>query len=626
MTQAFEGGTIRDAASIADALLAIAARSPDAAALYAPARTTGTFGDLAAQIAYVRDTLAAWNIAPGDVVTGVAGAREEMAGLCATLCAQSTFAPLSAHLSVEHYSDLLDRLRPHAVFVPDRADHALAGAARARGLRIVRVVPDAALPVGRYRLELVDRAAANVPPPRSLAGLAYLLVTSGTTGRPKLVPGHHRQQVMRAQIMARWLDYSPSDRTVHIVPMHMGHGLRASLMDVLLSGASVVCLPEGDVTAFVQGLEQFRPTCLSAGFTVYRQLLARGPELASQLRAYLLRFARAGSGRLEPEEVDALEQLFEAPLLVSYSSTETCAISHDPLPPAQRRRGAAGLPVACELRVLDAANRIVEDGSAGELVVRGPLVCSGYVDDAELTARSFVDGWFRTGDAGRIDGDGYVYITGRIKELINRGGEKISPREIDRVLETVPGVEEAATFGVPHATLGEEIVAAIVRASGADLDEASVLAHARARLGPSRVPRAIHFVDQLPRTETGKLSRAALAARAWHDGRHDAPTQLPASALEAELAALWMPFVRNTQLRREDDFFLAGGDSLGGARLLMRVRATYGVTLKMSSLFGEAATIAGMARVIEARRAAPDDRQGIAREAPPIRRRPPSAT
>ena len=301
-------------------------------------------------------------------------------------------------------------------------------------------------------------------------------------------------------------------------------------------------------------------------------------------------------------------------MLVGLSSSETLQIAHDPLPPRRRKRGSVGLPVVNEVAILSDSGELRPSDGCGEIVVRGPLVFRGYLDEPELTAASFAGPWFRTGDLGRIDDDGYVHVTGRIKEIINRGGEKISPAEIDLAIESLPGVLEAAAFGVPHPSLGEEIVAAVVREANATVDEARVMEHVRARAGARKAPRRVYFVEQLPRTCGGKLQRSALAE--WLSPGQDitAPrsgvaTPGPAlrSPIEDELAKLWSSLLPDAAVGRDDDFFLLGGDSLIGIHLLGHVKERFGVELPIQSLFENGTSVAGMARVIEAMRATKDD-------------------
>ena len=278
------------------------------------------------------------------------------------------------------------------------------------------------------------------------------------------MPSTHRQTLLYAKAARDWLAYSPQDVGCHLTPIHLGNGLRSGLINPLLAGLSIVCLPESDVDAFFAAIEEFSPTCLNASFSLLRAILRRAPEYREAFRQSRFRFVRSGAGRLHPEEIDRLEDALGAPVLVGFSSVETTC--HLPRPVA---------PAAAEARSGWPATRQRSGGhgfrgpnlrdrtATGEIVVRGPLVFPGYLDDPELTAASFAGDWFRTGDLGSIDEEGYVHVSGRIKEIINRGGEKISPVEIDAVIESLPGVKEAATFGIAHASLGEEVVAALVR-------------------------------------------------------------------------------------------------------------------------------------------------------------------
>jgi hypothetical protein len=286
-------------------------------------------------------------------------------------------------------------------------------------------------------------------------------------------------------------------------------------------------------------------------------------------------------------------------------------IAHEPLPPRTRKRGSVGIPFYNELAIVGAAGALCAPGDVGEVAVRGPLVFDGYFDDPQATAVALVDGWFRTGDLGRFDEDGYLFLQGRIKDLINRGGEKISPVEIDAAIEAIPGVRAAATFAIPHPSLGEEVAAAVVRDDDATIEASDIIDPVRRRMGPKRVPRKIYFVDQLPRTDSGKIRRAELPRLLGLDrvdvaaaDQSAADVAAPMSPLEAALVGLWSSVVPVSSIGVNDDFFVLGGDSLSGARLLTSVKAVFGVDITLQALLGQAATVAGMARAIEdARRA-----------------------
>jgi acyl-CoA synthetase (AMP-forming)/AMP-acid ligase II len=342
------------------------------------------------------------------------------------------------------------------------------------------------------------------------------------------------------------------------------------------------------------------------------EILQQAPMYRDAIAGSRFRFLRCGSGQLRDADIDAIEQTFRAPFLAGLTSTEACAITHDPLPPGRRKRGSVGVPSCSQVTIINEAQQICPSGKVGEVVVRGPLVFEGYLDDDQATAEAFVNGWFRTGDLGRFDEDGYLYLVGRIKDLINRGGEKISPLEIDAVIEAMPGVLVAATFAIPHQSLGEEIAAAIVTDGRAAINAPEIIGRVRRCLGPKRVPRKIYFVDQLPRTDSGKVRRSELP-RLLGLERAEAPASSESSAvaaaaslspLEAALMGLWSSVLQVSSFDVNEDFFLLGGDSLRGARLLVNVKAVFGVELAIRTLFGNAATVAGMAREIEAARLA----------------------
>ncbi len=593
---------------IGEAFESLARRQPAAPALQVRGRVALTYYELGAQVRYVRTRLSAWGIRPGDIVAGFAASRPEMAVVSASFPSSSTFAPLSPSLPREAYADLLKRLRPKAVLVPEREEHALVAAARELGLAEIRVSSEPDARAGQFTLHLSRSSPSLDATAQTTSPGAYILVSSGTTGRPKLVPVEHDHVLGHASVMRDWLRLTPDDVGCHLVPMHLAHGVRNGLIVPLLAGQSVVCLEESDVDGFFRSFDDFRPTYLTAGFTIYRELLSRAADHRERLAHGRLRFLRIGAGRLEPEEIDRIEQVFAVPALKGLTLSEGAA-TQDPLPPGVRKIGALGVPLGNELAIMRATGEFEPAGSSGEIVIRGPLVFRGYLDDPELTAQSFADGWFRTGDVGYVDEDGYLYHTGRMKEMINRGGEKFSPLQIDAALESLQGVREAASFGVAHPRLGEEVVAAVVREESARIDEEDLIERAKSRLGPKGVPRRIFFVDRLPRNDGGKLRRAELPRLLGlqPDGRSSDQGLTgsigPWSPLEIAVGALFAATL-GQRVGLHDDFFLAGGDSLNGARLITQVHSAFGVELPARVLFDEAATVAGMARVIERLRSA----------------------
>jgi acyl-CoA synthetase (AMP-forming)/AMP-acid ligase II len=247
---------------------------------------------------------------------------------------------------------------------------------------------------------------------------------------------------------------------------------------------------------------------------MHQMVLSRAERSPEAARAARLRFLRSSSAPMPPVVMEGLESVFGAPLIEAYGMTEAShQMATNPLPPGTRKPGSVGLGAGVEVAVMDEDGVFLPQGEPGEVVVRGPNVTPGYENNPAANAASFTDGWFRTGDEGRLDRDGYLHLTGRLKELINRGGEKVSPREVDEVLLTHPAVAQAVAFAMPHDRLGEEVAAAVVLAGGATAGERELREHAARHLADFKVPRRIVFVSEIPKGPTGKLQRIGLAAK-----------------------------------------------------------------------------------------------------------------
>jgi acyl-CoA synthetase (AMP-forming)/AMP-acid ligase II/acyl carrier protein len=536
-----------------------------------------------------------------------------MAVACASLPASATFAPLSPAFTTDLYCEVLTRLRPRILVVPQDLHHPARVAAKRCGVTELELVSDPSAPAGMFTFKMNGIGRMSPADKRPQRDIAYVVTSSGTTGRRKLIPLTHRRMVLSSQAQVSWFGYVPSDVGCHMLPLYLTYGLRVALMSPLLSGMAVACLPEANVTSFFDAVHELQPTCLWGGFTLLRDILLRAPAHEAAVARNRLRFICAGSGRLDPVEIDHLEQTFRTPVVVRLASSETDSVACQPLPPQPRKDHSVGIPLPGynEVAIMGPAGRFCSPGETGEIVVRGPLVFDGYLDDPRATENAFVDGWFRTGDLGRLDDDGYLFLQGRIKEIINRGGEKISPVEIDSAIEALAGIRAAATFGIHHPTLGEEVAAAVIRHEHALIDESEIIEHVRERMGPKRVPRKVYFVDRLPRTESGKIRRSELPRLLGFDqmgatapNPSAAHAAAPMSALEAALAGLWSSVLQVSNIGVNDDFFLLGGDSLRGARLLASVKAVFGVDLPTELLFRDAATVASMARAIGAARSA----------------------
>jgi acyl-CoA synthetase (AMP-forming)/AMP-acid ligase II len=310
------------------------------------------------------------------------------------------------------------------------------------------------------------------------------------------------------------LDLSPADRCLNVMPLFHIHGLIAAVLASVAAGGAVHCTPGFNALKFFAWLDAAAPTWFTAVPTMHQAILGRAERNAEMIARRPLRFIRSSSASLAPQVMADIERVFWAPVVESYGMTEAAhQMASNPLPPRTRKPGSVGPAAGPAVSIMDEMGRLQRPGVTGEVVIRGPNVTRGYDNNPKANAEAFVDGWFRTGDLGVIDPDGYLTITGRLKELINRGGEKISPREIDEVLLDHPSVAQAVTFAVPHPMLGEDVAAAVVLQPGALADERALRDFAGSRLAAFKVPRKVVFLDEIPKGATGKLQRIGLAAK-----------------------------------------------------------------------------------------------------------------
>src|SRR5262245_5439560 len=355
--------------------------------------------------------------------------------------------------------------------------------------------------------------------PPSPDDIALVLHTSGSTGRPKRVPLAHKNLAISAGNVARSYQLGHGDVAMCVMPLFHVHGLVASTLGTLSTGGTLVVPSKFNPLSFWRIAGDHGVTWYSAVPTIHQLLLARAnPEAGKPAGAEKLRFIRSCSAALPPQVMADLEKAFGAPVLEAYGMTEAAhQMASNPLPPAARKPGSVGRGTDVQISIMDAAGNHLKTGDQGEVVIKGPNVTRGYENNPEANAKSFTDGWFRTGDQGFLDAEGYLTLVARIKELINRGGEKISPREIDEVLLTHPAVAEAVCFGVPHKTWGEEVEAAVVVKN--TVSETDLLAFCKERLAEFKRPKQIHITETIPRTATGKIQRGVVAQAFAQPGR-----------------------------------------------------------------------------------------------------------
>jgi acyl-CoA synthetase (AMP-forming)/AMP-acid ligase II len=464
-----------------------------------------TYGGLRSQVEAIADALAAAGIRRGDRV-GIAlpnGLPMIVSFLAASMA--GTAAPLNPGYKEDEFRFYLEDTNARVLIVPpDGAEDAR----RAAGDR-VRVLPIDMDTAGTVRLKSVTGRTSVVAP--RVNDVALVLHTSGSTGRPKRVPLSHANLSISAQNVARSYALTPDDVSLCVMPLFHVHGLVASTLATLATGGTIVVPTKFNPLSFWRTAKDSGVTWYSAVPTIHQLLLARAKaESGKPAGAERLRFIRSCSASLPPQVMHDLEAAFGAPVLEAYGMTEAAhQMASNPLPPDARKPGSVGRGTDVRISIMEQGGRHLPPGERGEVVIKGPNVITGYENNPDANAKSFTDGWFRTGDQGVLDTDGYLTLVGRIKELINRGGEKISPREIDEVLLAHPAVAEAVCFGVPHRTWGEEVAAAVVVRQ--PVSEADLLAYCRDRLAEFKRPKQIFITDAIPRTATGKIQRGAVA-------------------------------------------------------------------------------------------------------------------
>jgi len=336
-----------------------------------------------------------------------------------------------------------------------------------------------------------------------------VLHTSGSTGRPKRVPLKHRNMTVSCGNVVKTYDLKPNDVSLCVMPLFHIHGLIASTLSTFLTGGTVVVPNKFNPMSFWRTVREHGVTWYSCVPTIHQLSTARLTEKPEGIEK--LRFVRSCSSALSPALMEKLEKIIQVPVLEAYGMTEAShQMCSNPLPPSQRKAASVGPGTGVKVGIMDDEGNLQASGQLGEVVIQGPNVIEGYENNPEANAKSFTKGWFRTGDQGMIDGDGYLHLTARIKELINRGGEKIAPLEIDEIMLKHPCVAEAVAFGMPHPTWGEEVAIAVVLKE--PQSEAALLEHCKQHLADFKVPKKIHIVEQIPRTATGKIQRRAVAA------------------------------------------------------------------------------------------------------------------
>lgn len=582
------------AGTIADLLHEQACARPAAPAILAPGRTTLTFGGLWHQTSELGTALQSLGVTPSTRVAVVLPNGPEMAVafLGTSMC--STCAPLNPAYPAAELRFYLEDLGAQVVIVQAGNAGPAGAVARELGLTVVEVGSDTAQPAGHLCIAVAH--AGGTAPAAAMPGaddIALILHTSGTTARPKIVPLAQANLVASARNIARHLELRPDDRCLNVMPLFHIHGLIGALLSTMASGGSIVCTPGFDDHLFFDWTARFDPTWYSAVPTIHQSVVESGAQYRQKAPAHRFRFVRSSSAALAPAVFHRLEELTGAPVIEAYGMTEAShQMASNPLPTGVRKPGSVGIAAGVDIALMGDDGQWLASGETGEIVIRGPGVFAGYENHPQANASSFTHGWFRTGDQGRIDSEGYVFISGRLKEIVNRGGEKISPREVDEALLEHPDVAQATAFGRPHPSLGEDLAAAVVLRAGARADEAALRTFLFGRLAAFKVPSVIAFVESIPKGATSKVQRNSL-----HETLRDrlgAAFVDAGTELERSIQAIFQEVLGGDTLGVNDNFFAAGGDSLTAMRVVGRINDRHGLALAAPEVFHHP-TIAALA-------------------------------
>jgi oxalate---CoA ligase len=503
-----------DTASTIAEILKIGA--DDAPALSSPGGVALSYRALRAHAAKIASALAAHGIGHNDRVAIVLDNGPEMATAFLSIASAATAAPLNPTYRAEEFEFYLTDLRAKLLIVAQGKDSPSVQVADKLGIPIARLVAHPEQGAGSFDLEFPSAAStgpAKKATPPSPDDIALVLHTSGTTSRPKIVPLAHRNIAASAANIRRTLALTANDRNLVIMPLFHIHGLIAALTAPLSAGGEVSCSPGFNALKFFGWLSEVRPTWYTGVPTMHQAILLRAANNPDAIAGHRLRFIRSSSSALPPTVIAELERVFGVPVVEAYGMTEAAhQMASNPLS-GRRKPGTVGPSGGPEIRIADTTGATVPRGATGEIVIRGPNVMREYENNPKANADAFYDGWFRTGDQGVMDDDGYVSITGRLKEIINRGGEKISPREVDEIIMEHPAVHQCVTFAMPHDMLGEDVAAAIVLRQGAQASDRELRDFAATRLAAFKVPRKILILNEIPVGATGKLQRIGLAQK-----------------------------------------------------------------------------------------------------------------
>jgi acyl-CoA synthetase (AMP-forming)/AMP-acid ligase II/acyl carrier protein len=555
--------------TIAEAIAQHAVRNPNQPAIVGTQFAPFSFRELDLWIKRIGEQLHAAGIGRYSRVGIMLPRGPEGAVLGVAIAAHAISVPLNSNRPETEIKEELTRARLDALVLPNWVESPVWAIARRCSVGLIEASRVAgSLP--SVALRPVREIPVLVPRPVNLAldSIALIFTTSGTTGTPKLVPVTHENLLVTADKMRQWFNLSPEDRTAFVLPGYYGAAIKISLLAPLLLGGSVGFPATRHIQNLAEWVPELCPTWLWGNPTFFQAVLDGLRSAAGTKLTHSLRFVVSGTAYLPPTLRAELEATLGVPVLQSYGMSEAGILAADPAPPLKRKPGTVGLISRDELTIVGPNGDLLPDGEVGEILVHGPTVSPDIGADAE--AQRSNERRLSTGDLGSIDSEGYLKVVGRTKELINRGGEKISPYEVEKALLLHPSIKEAGAFPVPHPRLGENVAAAVVLKPETNTPARDIKTFLADHLAPFKIPQNIFVVPHLVKGGTGKVSRSELSEAMAHRIRDVAP---PESPLEFQILDIWQTLLRRDDVGIDDDFFELGGDSLLAVQMVLEVEA-----------------------------------------------------
>jgi oxalate---CoA ligase len=590
-------GTATDPRTVGNAIGRWAAAAPGSPALVGADSQQITFSALMASISGFARRLANAGVRPEHrvgllVPPGMPGAQ-----LAVALASNVALAPINPALKPNEVVEFVRVSKLHAIVIPQWLEKSDTREAvleqQITAFEAVRL-PDTTLD-----LQLLTAPAGTPIPLRPMkdSDVALLLRSSGTTGAPKLIPVTHGNLGAMAEKLGSglWFRLTAQDRAACTAPLYYAAGLKTSLFVPLMLGASVVFPPVKQVFDLAEWVGALKPTYLSVAPGALQAMIERVRALPREFDGSSLRFVMCASSYLPEETRVAAQSMLRVPVLEFYGLSEAGIMAANPVAPGKAKPDTVGLPAPGELLVVDENRQPVANGSVGEIMICGPTLMPGYLPSDDSTPDQLHEGWLLTGDLGRLDQDGYLSIEGRLKEVINRGGEKVFPYEVEKAILQHPAILEAAAFGVPHPRLGESVAAAVVLKPGRVIAEGELKEFLAARLSAFKLPRRLCYLPTLPRGASGKVSRRSLIQAYLSESREFVPPKTD-SFLQLELLDLWKRLLGTPNIGLDDDFFDKGGDSLLATELLVEIEALTGKPYPQTEL--STLTISRIAQVV----------------------------